>query len=226
MDLVSRPTHHAIGQMHLGMIAKLFRLCAGLIGVYALALQYWVIGYNKSGQSLITWTINFFSFFTILVNTLAALAMLWPVLAPRSRMGQFLVRPSTRAAITVYIIVVSGVYHFVLRPGLHTKGFELIADSLLHYATPTFFVADWFLNVPKGSLRWKSALAVLIFPGIYIVWTLAHGEATGWYPYPFANVRKLGLDTALTNAGGLLVVFFLLQLLAVGVDRVMSKRIT
>ena len=205
-------------------MTKLFRLIAGLTGVYALGLQYWVIGYNKSGQPLITWTINFFSFFTILVNTLAALAMLWPVLVPGSRVGKFLARPSTRAMITVYIVVVAGVYHFVLSPTIHNKGMELIADSLLHYATPAFFVVDWFLCVPKGGLRWKSALAALVFPSVYIVWTLAHGEATGWYPYPFANVRKLGLETALTNAGGLMVLFFVLGLVMVTLDGFLSRR--
>ncbi len=46
----------------------------------------------------------------------------------------------------------------------------------------------------------------LLFPLAYGAWTLAHGAATGWYPYPFVDVVDLGYLRVLANIVGLFVV--------------------
>jgi hypothetical protein len=39
----------------------------------------------------------------------------------------------------------------------------------------------------------------LTWPLAYIAWTLAHGAAAHWYPYPFTNVDRFGYITVIRN---------------------------
>ena len=82
-----------------------YRMVAGLLGWFALALQYGLVMAGSIGPSAIPRLINFFSYFTILTNILAALALTLPGLAPQSALAQFFIRPTVRTAITAYIII-------------------------------------------------------------------------------------------------------------------------
>jgi hypothetical protein len=48
-------------------------------------------------------------------------------------------------------------------------------------------------------------LLALIWPSLYIAYTLAHGAVSDWYPYPFIDVVELGYPTALRNGLGMVV---------------------
>ena len=81
-------------------------------------------------------------------------------------------------------------------PGLRDR---IIARSVM---------IDWVLFVPKGTIRWRSALVWLLYPLVYAVYSLIHGAVTGFYPYPFINVGELGYDKMFLNMGVLVLVFF------------------
>ena len=53
----------------------------------------------------------------------------------------------------------------------------------------------------RVAIRWALLLAA-IWPIAYMIYTFAHGTMTGFYPYPFVNVDRLGLGTVLLNAVG------------------------
>ena len=74
------------------MLKTIYRAAAGAFIVFSVGMQYWLLMSGKSGEALATSTINFFSFFTILTNVLAAVALLLPLLAPNSAAGRFLDR--------------------------------------------------------------------------------------------------------------------------------------
>ncbi len=133
---------------------------------------------------------RFFSFFTILTNVLAAITLLWPLIAPRSKLGLFLSRPPVRTAVTGYIIVVGVIYYLLLRDLSQRQGWPMFFEYMLHYVTPPLFVLDWLLFVDKRDLDWRIGLSALGFPLAYLVWTVIHGAATGWYPYPFVDVGR------------------------------------
>ena len=65
-------------------MGKAFRIAAGILGWAALILQYALVLTGTLGADSFTRTINFFSYFTILTNILAALALTLPMLAPQS----------------------------------------------------------------------------------------------------------------------------------------------
>jgi hypothetical protein len=206
----------------LGSIRNLYRIIAGTIGLISVAIQYWLIVLDGSRDAFVS-TIHFFSYFTILSNILAALALLLPVVAPASRVGRFLGRPPVRAAIAGYIIIVGTVYYLLLRNVGHAQGWTLFFEHVLHYVTPPLFVLDWLIFVPKGEVAWRNGLACLGFPAVYAVWTLTHGALTGWYPYPFIDVPELGYPRTLLNMAGLIAAFVALELVLIGLDRLMGR---
>jgi len=149
-------TEHPRGHMRTTL-----RAIAAATGFFALALQYWLEIHLPRGPGLIASTVNFFSYFTILANSAAALAMLMPLI------GRFLLRPSVRTAIAGYLIVVAIAYLMFLRHVGDDRGLERIADQLMHYAMPVLFVIDWIAFVPKGRVPWTMIGTSLIPPLAY-----------------------------------------------------------
>jgi len=146
------------------MLKTIYRAAAGSFIAFAICMQYWLLVAGKSGEALATSTINFLSFFTILNNVLAAVALLLPLLAPNSAAGRFLDRPSVRTAITGYIIMVGTIYYLLLRNLSQRQGWSMFSEHMLHYVTPPLFVLDWLLFVPKHEVGWRVGFAALGFP--------------------------------------------------------------
>jgi hypothetical protein len=117
------------------------------------------------------------------------------------------------------MIVVGITYHLILRDLWNPQGWNWVADVSLHYVTPALFALDWLLFVPKRSVPWKTALAALVYPLIYMGWTLWHGSWSGFYPYPFVDISQIGLEKALVNAAGMTAAFLVLCLALIALGR-------
>jgi hypothetical protein len=196
-----------------------YRVVVSALGWFAIILQYWLIASTRSGPDLVAWTINYFSFFTTIGNILVALAMTLPWLAPRSRLAQWLLRPSVRTVIVAYIIVVGLVYHLMLRNLYNPQGWRLACVIILHYVIPPLFIIDWLAFVQKRDLSWKILFGALALPVLYVAWTLVHGAVTGFYPYPFINVARFGYAQVLMTIGAMIAAFVCLVLGLVGIGR-------
>ena len=196
-----------------------YRVVVSALGWFAIILQYWLIASTRSGPDLVAWTINYFSFFTTIGNILVALAMTLPWLAPRSRLAQWLLRPSVRTVIVAYIIVVGLVYHLMLRNLYNPQGWRLVCVIILHYVIPPLFIIDWLAFVQKRDLSWKILFGALALPVLYVAWTLVHGAVTGFYPYPFINVARFGYAQVLMTIGAMIAAFVCLVLGLVGIGR-------
>jgi hypothetical protein len=201
------------------LMSTTFRVIAATIGWFALGLQYWLLMTGDIGPGPLGRTVNFFSYFTILINIMAALALTLPWLAPRSAAGRFFGAPTVRTGIATYIIVVGTTYFLILRHLWAPQGWAFVADASLHYLMPVLFVLDWLLFVPKGTLRFKDALAWIPFPLAYMLWTFVYGALSGFYPYPFVDVSKLGYGRVTANALGLFAGFLALGLVMIAIDR-------
>lgn len=193
-------------------IPKLFLLLLALTGWFALIAQF-VLHIQNSPVSAGEAVIRFFGYFTILTNLIIAICVTALLVAPASRWGQFFGRPSTLTAITVYIIIVGAVYNFILRFLWAPRGLQQVVDELLHSVIPVLFTILWILFVNKRSLHWKLIPSWLIYPILYILFVVVFGEMSGFYPYPFIDVAKLGYPRALSNGGVILVAFIVLSLL-------------
>ncbi|MES2034919.1 MAG: Pr6Pr family membrane protein [Pseudomonadota bacterium] len=201
---------------------KAYRTIAAVIAWAALVGQYWLMTKGQPPGEVLVRTVNFFSYFTILTNLLAALALTLPVLAPDS-VGRWWGRPAVRGGITVCIAVVMIVYHLVLRGIWEPQGLQKVVDYTLHYVDPLLFILDWLLFAPKGTLRWRNAIGWLAFPAVYGIWTLGHGALSGFYPYPFMDVTALGYPAVLANMAAMVLGFLIPGLLLVGLDGLLGR---
>lgn len=205
-------------------MARLYRAVFACVGWAALGLQYGLMLSGNPHMGAGELTLNFFSYFTILSNILVALALTAPVVAPNSRLGRWSASEGVRAAVAMYIAVVGLTYYFLLAGVWDPQGWSLVANNLLHYVMPIAFVVDWLAFTPKGRLRWVDSLKWLVAVLIYGGWTLAHGKLSGWWPYWFVDVDKLGLSKTLAYFSGLLIFFLIVGLIVVAIDRAFGRR--
>lgn len=201
-----------------------YRLIAALIVWAGLLLQYYLMVHGQSGEVFATRTVNFFSYFTILSNLLAAVAFSAPVVAPASPIGRFFSRPSVRTAIVLYTSVTAATYIGILQGLWKPEGLQWVADTTLHYVTPALFLVDWLLFSPKGTLRWGSVGSWLAFPLAYGLYSIFRGPLSGFWPYPFLDTSQLGMAKVLVNMAAMSGLFLVLGLAFVLIDRLLKRR--
>jgi len=194
---------------------------AALLGWFALGLQlHLMFGYAAlNGETPLLSILRFFSFFTVVTNTIAAISL---SLSAFGR-SNFMTRPNTQAAIAVYIFVVSLIYTLLLRNLWNPSGEQRLADTLLHYAMPALYLLYWILFVPKEPLRYSGTIAWLICPAVYVVFALWRGAVTGQYPYPFLDAGRLGYAHIALNIAGLGAVFLGFGLVAVFLGKAIAR---
>lgn len=195
-----------------------------LLGWFGLTLQLYLLLNNQT--SLVSFSgrfFNFFSYFTITTNILVALSLTFTLLKSSSGVGLFFQSPVVQSAIAMYILVVGLVYFFILQKLWKPQGWDWVADSTLHYATPGLFTIYWLAFVSKGHTKWTHSLSWLLYPAAYFVYSLIRGAITNWYPYPFIDVKQTGYPGALTNAAILLGVFVIMSLLFIATDKLIAR---
>ena len=119
----------------------------------------------------------------------------------------------------MYVTLVCVVVHLILRHLQVLTGNAFVADTILHYVSPILFVIFWIGWVPKRQLHWRHALWWALYPLAYFVYAMLRGAGSGFYPYPFINVAKLGFQAVAINAVLISVAFFVAGLLLIAVDR-------
>ena len=112
----------------------------------------------------------------------------------------------------------------MLRQLWNPQGAQWVADVLLHSVIPVGYVVYWLLFAPRTGLNWKTAVAWLAYPAVYLVYILARGAVSGLYPYPFVDVNVLGYGGVLARAALFLLVFLGMGLLVVAVARRIRAR--
>jgi hypothetical protein len=204
---------------------KRFVTAAALAGWVGLAIQQYLIFYSRwsSGASLLGGLINFFSFFTVLTNTLAAVVLSYALIKRESAAKRFFLAPAVSGGIAVSIAVVGLAYSLLLRHLWQPEGLQFIADEVLHDEMPVLFLVYWWRCVPKGTLQLKHIGAWVIYPLVYFAYVLLRGHLLGQYQYPFIDVDSLGYPQVFVNAGGILVGFVLIALAVVGLDKFLKS---
>lgn len=137
------------------------------------------------------------------------------------------VRVSCAMALCIWVTHL--IYQFVLVPYEQRKGLKFadfggnFGNLCVHYFTPLLAVMQWLLFAPKENLSILCAVWWLILPLSYTVFALLRASGgkpighTGLlYPYPFMDLQQLGWGKFLRNAAVLLVLFFLLGYVLVG----------
>ncbi|WLH53048.1 Pr6Pr family membrane protein [Pseudomonas tolaasii] len=200
---------------------KRFVAVAALAGWVGLAIQQYLILYSRftSGASLLGGLISFFSFFTVLTNTLVVVVLSYALVERDSAAKRFFLGPAISSGVAASIVVVSLAYNLLLRHLWTPQGFQFIADELLHDVMPLLFVVYWWHCVPKGTLRLKHLAGWVIYPVVYFGYVLLRGHLLGQYQYPFIDVDTLGYPQVFVNAVGILAGFIVIAFAVLGLDR-------
>jgi hypothetical protein len=141
---------------------------------------------------------NFFSYFTIQSNLIAAAVLLAAgAVALRGRpAGERL--DMWRGAATLYIATTGIVYSALL--AADAPDLLRWTNLVLHYVMPLAVVADWALDRPRRPIPFRRALVWIAYPGLFLAYTLVRGEIAGWYPYDFLDVADRGYPAVLLTS--------------------------
>jgi hypothetical protein len=210
-----------------GMTTRSERIVAvvlACIGLFALLLQHHLLvqGPASEGLSFFKATLRYFTSFTVQANILVVLMLL--AFALRPKIEEWTVHPFERSAISSYIAVVALVYVTTLRELWLSQGAQWLADVLLHYVVPLGYLAFWLFVMRKAGLRWYDPLLWLIYPIFYLGFVLVHGRFTGFFPYPFIDVSKLGYGQMMLNATGIGATFLVSGFIILVVSRLLARR--
>lgn len=158
-------------------------------------------------------TLRYFSYFTVLTNLLVTLYCTSYLLNPTPNSNSIFAKPETLTALTVYIIIVGIVYHIALKPFWNPKGLTMACSETLHTLVPIGTLILWIVSSKKDLVNFKKLLRWLLYPGIYVSVVLIQGSFSGFYPYPFLDVKIIGLQKVLTNCFALFIFMLTLMLL-------------
>jgi hypothetical protein len=162
------------------------RLVLGVITLGAVALQ--LINSIENGRSIA----NFFSFFTVQSNILAAgLLVAAGVYGLTGKAVKQI--PYIRGALTLFMTM-TGIIYILLLSGNEVSLQTTIpaVNIILHYVMPIAVLLDWLVFPPQKRLTFKTALLWLAYPLFYLVYSLIRGAITNWYPYPFIDPVNSG----------------------------------
>ncbi|WP_422390828.1 Pr6Pr family membrane protein [Arthrobacter sp. N1] len=156
------------------------------IGVVAVVVLAVVSTFLDTASRTTINPFNFFGFFTMQSNIMAAVILLLAaVLQLRMTPGPEWLVP-VRAAITTYMFVVGVVYNLLLA-GL-AGGVELAwANWVLHVTFPIYAVLDWLCTTDRRPLSYRVIRLILVYPLVWAVVVLIRGATDGWVPYPFLD---------------------------------------
>lgn len=161
-------------------ITRILVACAGII---ALAGDFnYSLGSNPLAIA------NFFSYFTVESALLAvAMFVVGGIFALRDRLDPLWL-DMARLLVTVWIVVSGIVFAVILVEG-NLRGVPVWApwsSQLLHFWIPAYAVIDWLI-APARDVPWRTVGFVLLFPSVWVIYTMIRGAHVHWYPYFFLD---------------------------------------
>lgn len=202
MHWSGRVTAAAIAMLALGSIVAMVKASMLAGGVDGVARTAWrAAGYFTNLTAL------------IVAVDLGSVAAGWPIPARRA------------AGLVVWTLMIAAVYHLILAPFWLARGMIHAADVALHTALPALVLLWWAAYAPKRGLRPGMAFGWLVWPLVYAGYILVRGVATGFWPYPFADLDALGPWRLSVNMAALCAGFLCLGLLVtVAAQGLQSRR--
>ncbi|MEU8898060.1 Pr6Pr family membrane protein [Nocardia sp. NPDC048505] len=192
---------------------RILRVAFGVLGVVALV---WV-PLHSFGEDTFS-TANFFSYFTIQSNILAAAVLLIGGLRdPAGRRWQVV-----RGAVTLYMVI-TGIVYAVLLAHVDVMLTDQWINVIMHRLIPIVLFVDWLL-VPAGLTATAGLIGGwLAYPLVYGVYTLVRGPIVDWYPYPFIDPRDKGYGPLAITLVVLVAVFVLLAVAVLALGAVAAR---
>ena len=200
--------------------ARLSRAWHGLLVLVVAASLVIQVVLSVTGEAgdppLATRLIRLASFFTIQSNVLVLVTAVAIVLRPDADGPLWRV---LRLDAVLGILITGIVYATVLAGLNDPQGAAAFANTGFHYVAPWWALAGWLLFGPRPRIDRRTLRWAVLWPVLWIGYTLLHGAVTGWYPYPFTDVGALGYPAVLGNLAVVLLITVALAALLRTLDR-------
>ncbi len=201
----------------------LYRAIVALIGCSAL-IALWITAVidRPPGSPVLVAVGATFRYFTVQSNVMVLVWLLVAIIYGWQGHPNWLLRPVFKGAFTVYISVTFLVFMVLLAPLVDPQGIYRYTNAIVHYITPLAFILDGLLFSSKRAYKWRFAVYWLAYPIAYLIFAQLYGSLTGDYLYPFLDLPQLGLSGLATWVAILLVLFILLGVIYIGINRVLG----
>jgi hypothetical protein len=196
-----------------------FRLFFAALSLAAVGTQF--VLHVTAGYSIV----NFFSYFTNLSNIIISVVFI--ISAARLIRDRSLVSSqdvAIRGGAVVYIVFVGLVFNTLLRD-VDLGGLLPWVNVVCHFILPIAGLVDWLAWPPRRRIPLATAFWWLVFPAVYVFYSLIRGAVMGFYPYPFFNPAAVGgYGGVALYCAGMLVGFLVLALLIRWVGNALGAR--
>jgi hypothetical protein len=169
-----------------------FRVLVAVLEVVAIIGNFqYVLGFRFFA------TANFFSYFTIQSAMIAVVTLgiaAWYALTAPSDPPWLGI---LRTMVTVYLLV-SGIVFGLIVSQASTRDYRIDvpwSDTLLHFVVPALAVVAWTADsimAVNPPVPWSTVGWVLVYPILWLPYTLVRGADVGWYPYFFLDEAQVG----------------------------------
>lgn len=164
--------------------------------------------------------LHYFSYFTIDSNLLAAAVFLILAVRRGERSAAF----ENVRGLAVICMTITGVVFSVLLSGTNVDTAIPWVNDVVHSVMPIVVVVDWLLDPPRGRVTYRQGLSWVIYPAIWLVYTLVKGPIVDKYPYPFLDPANGGYGTVAIYVVAILAAMAVVTLAAVWVANATGDR--
>ena len=199
--------------------AIVFRLFFAALSLIAVITQLFAVTVAK-GHSVV----NFFSYFTNLSNIIVSIVFIVSAVRLIRDRNPSQSDVAIRGASVVYIAFVGLVFNTLLRD---VDLGDLIpwVNAIVHFIVPIAAVVDWVIWPPRRRLPFMTTVYWMLFPVVYVVYSLIRGAITGFYPYPFFSpVVQHGYGGVALYCVVLVIGFFILAAIIWWIGNLRGRR--
>ncbi len=197
------------------MLLRVLRIGFGVLTLVALAVNL----ENGVSEAPGFRVANFFSYFTVQSNVLAAVALIGTAVA-----GVRSPRWEVFRGLATFAMVVTGLIYNVLLADIPVGVTDPWINDVIHRVMPLVMLVDWVIDPPRGGIDRATALWWLAYPLLYAAYTLIRGPlADDFYPYPFIDAAKEGYGQVAVNCLALTVVLAVLALVVAWLGNVRRR---
>ena len=169
---------------------------------------------------------EYFSYFTIQTSFIAIVTLTVAGWFAWNGRNETRLLNIVRLSSVTFTVVVTLVYNLLLRglPDAAADGdyvWPVLPNEILHVWAAIFMLIDWMLSSRSINLRIRTIFWVLVFPLIWLVYSIARGLMVNWWPYWFINPNEpAGITGMLTYIIGIMLFLLTVAISLLGLQRI------
>ncbi|MGF7191758.1 hypothetical protein JOE11_004826 [Robbsia andropogonis] len=186
--------------------------CFGAVGQVTKTMT-WFMSQGWSWAESAIRTASYLTNLTIALSAVCFVVVLLAMTPLKRWLPPWSYRASVITAVTLYLAFVGCGYNLLLRGHWAPTGMRAVLNEVVHTIVPILALIYWMLYVPRFTVNARRLWLWLVYPLGYLFCMLWSGSVRDFYPYPFINVERLGIERVLGNALGLVIGFLALMAL-------------